>query len=293
MWTGKGDAPGQDAGVGVGSAVRVLFDKLLYPGTIRAWHASGLCTVEFDDGEVHHDVASSELKPIRQVASRGGRIEEPATAIQPSDEQLTDAKAKLEKTWDFNLPPASISPSRCLGGKHHCGGDLCFPNLTLLHEKCGHRMPLFPMVAGAAVAFDAATLCHGTTEHEDPAMRAEGCGAHVSFACQVPAAVLGVSTSAGTWQKVHQSVLDLARMDERSHWSGSDVVRLPVLNFANVPSPTGRLEVDLKHMCPLAWRRVVSSKSHLAAPIKDNFVPTNCRHHHSHDKHHVLCCIAT
>ena len=277
--------------LGVGAAVRVLFDKLLYPGTIRAWHASGLCTVGFDDGEVHHDVAAFELKPMRQVAARG-RIEEPATAIQPSDGQLTDAKAKLE-AWDLKLPAASISPSRCHGGRQHCGGDLCFPNLTLLHAKCGHRMPLFPMVAGAVVAFDAATLCHGTTEHEDPAKRATGCGSHVSFACQVPAAILGVSSSAGTWQKVHQRVLDLARIDERSHWSGSDVVRLPVLNYTDVPSPTGRLKVDLEHMCPLAWRRVVSSKSHLAAPIKDNFVPTNCRHHHSHDKHHVLCCIAT
>ena len=246
-------------GIHVGASVRVPFDKLLYPGRIRAWHESGLCTVEFDDGEVYHDVGAFELKPMEHEAE-GGRLVETATAIQPSDEQLEDLKQQQEVWEEMKLPPASISPGRCHGGEHHCGGDLCFPNLTLMHSACGHRMPLFPMVAGAAVAFDAANLCHGTTEHEEPDKRADGCGAHVSFACQVPAAVLGLCGSNGSWQKVHKGLLDLAEQDERGSWAGKDVVRLPVLNFADVPPPTGRLTADLEHMCPLAWRRVVRSK---------------------------------
>ena len=49
----------------IGSRVRVLFDRLLYPGRITSVNEQRLFTVQFDDGELCDDVEESELRPER------------------------------------------------------------------------------------------------------------------------------------------------------------------------------------------------------------------------------------
>ena len=166
-------------------------DGTLQPGTIihkrpKESEAGFLFTVQFEDGGVQSDVEEHELRHDTVAATEG---ESPDHAIPPSDEQLA-ALPELRE-----LPPHSLQESRLVGGSEHCGGDLCFPNVTLAHPELGQRMPLFMMQPGAAATFAGATLCHGTTAHHAESKRSPGCAAHVSFAVQTPAATLGLTNS--------------------------------------------------------------------------------------------------
>lgn len=244
----------------IGTSVRVLFDdRLKYPGTVTAWHRkSGRCTVVFEDGDVHPDIAPDELLPV--PPGEALRTTEPATVISPTDRQLLAAEARAAQeqhaTEPQSLPRRSIAPHSCPGGDYHCGGDLCFPNLTLAHAEYGHKIPLFVMVPGAAAAFDAATLCHGSTEHDRPGDRATGCLAHISFACQTPSAVLGLRTEAERLAVHREMVGGIGQKDAASHWSDADVVWLPVFQFSGVPAPEGYLKYEPEHMQPLPFCRI-------------------------------------
>ena len=256
-----------------GAHVRVRFDRrYLHAGTVTAWHASGLCSVRFDDGDVLHDVEPSELLADRDSfgLSTAPNVStpvlqtEPPTAIEPCTSQLELASLQLNvgdccrriRMLAARLPLRSIVPDMCPGGGLHCGGDLCFPNLTLAHPGCGHKMPVFVMLPGAVAAFDAVTLCHGTTQFRDSICDgADGCGASISFACQTTAAVLGLNTRKER-EAAHQEMLAVGQKDARVSWSGADVVWLPVFQFSEVKAPHGHLQFDVEQMHALPYRRI-------------------------------------
>ena len=121
-------------------------------------------------------------------------------------------------------------------------------------------MPLFAMVPGAAAAFEGSELCHGTTEHDVPEARATGCGAHVSFAVQTPAAMLGLARQAPACKAVHERARAGAASDAASAgWR--DATWLPVHNAGacepRLAAPTVRLAHDAAIMAVLPWRKVV------------------------------------
>lgn len=139
----------------------------------------------------------------------------------------------------------------------HCGGDLCFPNLTLAHEAADgrFRMPLFMMAPGAVALFAGATLCHCTTGHHEKAQRKPQCEAHISFAVQTPATVLGLGGQPAKRHELHNRLLELGTNDLRERWH--DAVWLPVWHFRDKPSPHARLDYSESEMCVLRWRRIV------------------------------------
>ena len=116
-----------------------------------------------------------------------------------------------------------------LGGRKHCGGDLLFTDMILLHPLFAYRMPLFMMAPGAVAMFAGADAHHGTCAHHARDKRAAGCKAHISFAVQTPAASVRLSGAAR--REVHQVLLHAGAADVRArngYWA--DAVWLPVFH---------------------------------------------------------------
>ena len=212
-----------------------------------------LYSMELDGGGLLNDLLECDLKtgPEKQ-----GSAAAPPLATRPSDDLLQSTREHLEKA---PLPPpsASLAKDFCPGGRSHCGGDLCFPNLTLAHEAADgrFRMPLFMMAPGAVALFAGATLCHCTTGHHKEAQRKPHCEAHVSFAVQTPATVLGLGGQPAERHELHNRLLELGTNDLRERWH--DAVWLPVWHFRDKPSPHARLDYSESEMCVLRWRRIV------------------------------------
>ena len=239
----------------IGSRVRVLFDRLLYPGRITSVNEQRLFTVQFDDGELCDDVEESELRPERlsddPVHKGSSWTGEAPETILPSDAQV-EALEPLPK-----LPAATTPKELQPGGERHCGGDLNFPNLTLAHPELGYKQPLFLMGPGAVATFAGSTLCHGTTAHHAESERDPSSKAHVSFAVQTPAATLGVENSSAERHALHEEMLEAGYLDAASPQWKEHAVWLPVWHFAKVAAPLGLLTYSESRMCVLPWKRVV------------------------------------
>ena len=205
-------------------------------------------TVRFADGEKAYDVRQEEMKAARAVEPRA----EPLAVKRPTAVQLEKLRTR---PGSFDpLPAASIPAEYMVGGSTHCGGDLCFPNLTLAHPHLGYRMPVFMMAPGSVASFQGAALCHGTTEHH--AKRFPGCTAHVSFAVQTPALTLGLPNQLGKRCELEAELAAGAAIDARDpHWQ--DATWLPVWHFREAAAPTTRLFHDELLMCALPYKRIV------------------------------------
>ena len=150
----------------VGARVTVALPETGYrfAGTVRSCRAPPtggrpLYSVELDgDDELLTDLLESDLKT---GPGEPGTAAAPPLATRPSADLLQSTREHLEKA-PLPPPPASLAEDLRPGGRSHCGGDLCFPNLTLAHEaaKGRFRMPLFMMAPGAVALFAGATLCH-------------------------------------------------------------------------------------------------------------------------------------
>ena len=243
-----------------GDLVYVPFDdRQLHLGTVVDWHQRGTTaigrplfaySVLFTDGEAVEGVGEDEMKPAGPVASG---VEEPLVVRRPTAEQLEKQLEKAPSQLE-PLPTASIPRELMVNGAAHCGGDLCFPNLTLADPRLGCRMPVFMMAPGAVAAFSGAKLCHCTTEHH--AERSGGCAAHVSFAVQTPALTLGLHKQPSKRAEVETELHTYGVMDSMSkHWR--EAVWLPVWHACDAPSPKTRLFHDESLMCALPWRRIV------------------------------------
>ena len=236
----------------VGARVAVTFQNHTkrFAGLVTACRSqpSGrpLYDVDFDDGEHERNLPEEELKPGPAVEAAEEWIE----AILPNDTEV--ARVAREQAW---LPTPNLPDEIQPGGSSHCGGDLCFPNMTLAHEPGRYRMPLFMMQPRAVALFSGCDSCHCTTEHHDRSQRRPGCEAHVSFAVQTPASVLGMSSRADDRQELHRELLELGTADVRKLWS--DAVWVPVWHFKETPAPHARLGYTEQHMCVLPWQRVV------------------------------------
>ena len=252
----------------VGARVAVAFQNhtKLFAGSVTGCRpqSSGrpIYDVNFDDGEAHTNLPEEQLRPARSLEA-----EMPVAARRPSDEQKTSASSASSRLWTTNTteaareqarPPTPNLPEEIQpGGKLHCGGDLCFPNMTLAHQPDAdrYRMPLFMMRPLAVALFSGCDSCHCTTEHHDRSERRPGCEAHVSFAVQTPASVLGMGGRADDRQRLHHELLELGTTDVREQWS--DAVWVPVYHFKGFPAPPVRLKYSEKHMYVLPWPRVV------------------------------------
>ena len=231
----------------VGARVAVAFQnrKNLFTGSVTACSSqpSGrpLYCVNFDDGEVHDSIPEEELRPEGAIEA-----EERVSARHPADTEVACEQAH---------PPPNLPDEIQPGGTSHCGGDLCFPNMTLAHEPGRYRMPLFMMQPGAVALFSGCDSCHCTTGHHSRSQRRPGCEAHVSFAVQTPASVLGMSSRADDRRKLHRELLELGTTDVRHQWS--DAVWVPVWHFKEAHAPRSRLDYAEQDMCVLPWERVV------------------------------------
>jgi len=245
----------------VGARVTVALPETGYrfAGTVRSCRAPPtggrpLYSVELDgDDELLTDLLESDLKT---GPGEPGTAAAPPLATRPSADLLQSTREHLEKA-PLPPPPASLAEDLCPGGRSHCGGDLCFPNLTLAHEAADgrFRMPLFMMAPGAVALFAGATLCHCTTGHHEKAQRKPQCEAHISFAVQTPATVLGLGGQPAKRHELHNRLLELGTNDLRERWH--DAVWLPVWHFRDKPSPHARLDYSESEMCVLRWRRIV------------------------------------
>lgn len=235
----------------VGARVAVAFQNhiKLFAGTVTACRLqpSGrpLYDVNFDDGEAHDNLREEELRPAWPAAATEG--EKRVAARRPVEAAGAPEHAQLPTP---NLPNG-LRP----GGKNHCGGDLCFPNMTVAHEPGRYRMPLFMMQPRAVALFSGCDSCHCTTEHHDRSQRHPGCKAHVSFAVQTPASVLGMGGRSNDRDELHGELLELGTTDVRERWS--DAVWVPVWHFKEMPAPRSRLHYTERDMCVLPWQRVV------------------------------------
>ena len=242
----------------VGDRVTASFEGRIkrYAGTVRAVKKLGPTArpqydVDFDDGEFWPDIPEEELQPGPSLQT----IAEELRAQRPSEEQLSAAKEKLR---EFTLPPSNIDEQFMPGGLKHCAGDLTFPNVTLVDEFfSSFLIPLFMMAPRAVAIFPGAHLCHCTTAHHDAAHRKHGCQAHVSFAVQTPAAVLGVRKQSAERNELHTRLITLGAQDliHSAHWN--DAVWIPVWHFKDAKSPTARLDYDAETMKPLPWKKIV------------------------------------
>ena len=111
------------------------------------------------------------------------------------------------------LPAPTLAADWLPGGSRHCGGDLLFALLTLVHPDGQRRMPLFAKKSGSITAFPGSDLTHGTTRHDPRGQRLPGCEAHVSFAVQTPAATLGVSRTSKAGKAMHEQLLSAGEQD--------------------------------------------------------------------------------
>ena len=198
------------------------------------------------DGETAQDVHEDEMK----AAPRSGpaEAEPPVEVRRPTPEQRDKFRAV------GSLPATNIPPECMVHGAAHCGGDLCFPNLTLAHPSLGTRMPVFMMAPSAVASFRGASLCHCTLEHH--VQRSGGCAAHVSFAVQTPALTLGLPAQVSKRLELEAELQAKAVLDSRTpYWK--DAVWLPVWHFRKAPSPTTRLAYDEQLMYALPWRRII------------------------------------
>ena len=120
----------------VGALVYVTFaDGLLYPGMVAGIdgpHNTPRYTVDFDDGSREAGVTDDEIRVVDEPISSE---EAPDAAIGPTLDQLR-ALPPLQP-----LPAENIPRKYHPGGSHHCGGDLCFPNMTLCNDQRQYRMP--------------------------------------------------------------------------------------------------------------------------------------------------------
>ena len=203
-------------------------------------------SVATHDGETASGVREDEMKAA--LASGLQDVEQPVEVRHPTPEQRDMLRPCC------SLPAASIARELMVDGAAHCGGDLCFPNLTLAHPSLGTQMPVFMMAPGAVASFQGASLCHCTLEHHTK--RSDGCAAHVSFAVQTPALTLGVPTQLSKRLAVEAELQADAALDSlNEYWR--DAVWLPVWHFRKAPSPTTRLFYDKCLMHALPWRRIV------------------------------------
>ena len=111
------------------------------------------------------------------------------------------------------LPAPTLAADWLPGGSRHCGGDLLFALLTLVHPDGQRRIPLFAKKSGSITAFPGSDLTHGTTRHDPRGQRLPGCEAHVSFAVQTPAATLGVSRTSKAGKAMHEQLLSAGEQD--------------------------------------------------------------------------------
>lgn len=257
-----------------GDLVYVPFDdRQRHLGTVVDWHQRGATaigrplftySVLFTDGETAEDVGEDEMKPAGPVPSG---VEEPVVVRMPTAEQLEKQLEKAPSQLE-PLPTASIPRELMVNGAAHCGGDLCFPNLTLADPRLGCRMPVFMMAPGAVAGFSGAKLCHCTTEHH--AERSGGCAAHVSFAVQTPALTLGLHKQPSKRAEVETELHAYGVTDSLSErWR--EAVWLPVWHACDAPSPETRLFHDESLMCALPWRRIVlydAEKDQRRAPAR-------------------------
>lgn len=246
----------------VGARVAVAFQDhmKLFTGSVITCRPqpSGrpLYAVKFDDGEVHLNLPEGELR--HECHALEAKM--PVAARHPAEEQKISALSLPSRLWTLDHkqaqhPPPELRKEIQPGGELHCGGDLCFPNMTVAHQPDRYRMPLFMMKPRAVALFSGCDSCHCTTEHHDRSQRSEGCEAHVSFAVQTPASVLGMGGRASERQMLHEELLELGTTDVRELWS--DAVWVPVYHFKQAQAPPVRLSYSEKHMCVLPWKRVV------------------------------------
>ena len=94
-------------------------------------------SVATHDGETASGVREDEMKAA--LASGLQDVEQPVEVRHPTPEQRDMLRPCC------SLPAASIARELMVDGAAHCGGDLCFPNLTLAHPSLGTQMPVFMM----------------------------------------------------------------------------------------------------------------------------------------------------
>jgi len=224
--------------------------------------------------------AARLLPPSEQSASRCSAAPPNALAEPPRPQPLRPsavagaATAAAAAAAAAGVSPASpISTAAPLqdevmpGGSRDCGGNLLFPLLTLVADG---QMPLFVMASGAVALFSGSDLVHGTTEHHAHEVRAQGCEAHVSFAIQTPAPLLGSSRGADCVRALHDELLRLSGDDAREtggRFSPANARWLAVQNTPEGPTPSGRLLYDSSTMTAMQHSRIVLFDAETHQPL--------------------------
>ena len=137
----------------VGARVTVAFKDHVkrFAGTVNSCRVQPagrpLYGVEFDDGDIHDDLHESEPKPGPEKPGTEAHV---VVATRPSDNRIESVREQLRKEGERlqkqPLPRPHLPNDLHPGCPSHCGGDLCFPNLTLAQEAVDggrFRMPLF------------------------------------------------------------------------------------------------------------------------------------------------------
>ena len=195
-----------------------------------------------------------------------------ATAAAPPEPLRPQPLREADRSGRFSsmtnpMPPmlaADIMPD----GSRHCGGDLLFPLLTLVRGDFRARMPLFVMKSGAIALFSGSDLMHGTTEHHGRKLRARGCKAHVSFAVQTPAPVLGGSRGSDRVRELHRKLMGLGGEDAAAadgNWA--DAVHLAVQHTPDGPTPQVKLSYNPEVMVALPYVKVVLYDVETGSPL--------------------------
>ena len=154
------------------------------------------------------------------------------------------------------LPEPSLHADWLVGGKHHCGGDLLFPFMTLVHAQFDGRMPLFMMKPGAAAFFSGSESAHGTSAHHQESDRS--CKAHLSFAVQTPAKTYGFSRNEPAARRLHDELMAAGELDATDpHGPWADAVWLGVFVTRGKQEPSCKLEYNLKTMMALPYSKIV------------------------------------
>ena len=154
------------------------------------------------------------------------------------------------------------------GGADHCGGDLLFPLLTLVHGAFRSLMPVFVMKSGAVALFSGSELVHGTLEHHPREERCLLGLAHISFAVQTPAPLLGASRCSEHVRRLHKELVGLGHIDARAaNGVWHDATWLAVQHTPNGPIPKGKLRHDATTMAALPYTKVILYDVETSEPL--------------------------
>ena len=212
-------------------------------------------------------------QPLRPSAVAGAATAATAAAAAAaaSPASPTSTAAPLPAAAASPASPTSTAaplPDEVMpGGSRDCGGNLLFPLLTLVADG---QMPLFVMTSGAVALVSGSDLVHGTTEHHAHEVRAQGCEAHVSFAVQTPAPLLGSSRGADCVRALHDELLRLSGDDAREtggRFSPANARWLAVQNTPEGPTPSGRLLYDSSTMTAMQHSRIVLFDAETHQPL--------------------------